>query len=181
MRSCRLHGYGPNGIGMRRGAKYKVLSTIFNILRQVSFIQCTRVGHRFISAFHAHESVCGLEIDLAHHNGHVATATAHARVLLATHVRIQPPSVQNASRSRAHEPPHDTSIMHREHGRPRRPRPQNRRAASSMISQAATATIAATTATIANVAISCPRRCQPPSCCSHHLQPKQPNPATEHG
>ena len=51
MRSCRLHGYGPNGIGMRRGAKYKVLSTIFNILRQVSFIQCTRVGHRFISAF----------------------------------------------------------------------------------------------------------------------------------
>ena len=43
------HRYGPNGIGMRRGAQYKVLSTIFNILRQVSLIQCTCVGHRFFT------------------------------------------------------------------------------------------------------------------------------------
>ena len=167
--SLRSHRGGPNGIGMRRGAQYKVLSTIYNILRQVSLIQCTRVGHRFISAFHAYESVCGLAIDRAPHNGHSATATAYVRVCLATHVRIEPPNVLNACGSRAHEPLHDTSIIQREHGRPRWPRQQNRRAASSMIIQAATATIAATTATIANVPNSCQRRCQPPSSCSHHM------------
>ena len=39
MSFCRLHGYGPNGIGMRRGANYKVLSTTFNIMGQVSLIR----------------------------------------------------------------------------------------------------------------------------------------------
>ena len=182
MSSCRLHGYGPNGIGMRRGAKYKVLSTIFNILRQVSFIECTsRVGHRFISAFHAHESVCGLEIDRAPHNGHVATATAHARVQLVTYVRITPPSILNACSSRAHEPLHDTKIVRHEHGRPRPPKPQNRRSASPMISQQAPATTATATPTIVSMATSWPRCCCTPSCCTHHMQPQQPNPAAEHG
>ena len=32
---------------MRGGAQYKVYSTIFNILQQVTLIQDTRVGHRF--------------------------------------------------------------------------------------------------------------------------------------
>ena len=46
--------------------------------------------------------VCGLAIDRAPDNGHVATADAHVRVRLATHVRIEPPSVLNACGSRAH-------------------------------------------------------------------------------
>ena len=175
------HRYGQNGIGMRRGAQYKVLSTIYNILRQVSLIQCTRVGHRFISAFHVYESVCGLAIDRAPHNGHSATATAYVRVCLATHVWIEPPNVLNACGSRAHEPLHDTQIAHREHGRPQRPKSQNRCSDSSMIIQQARATTAATKSTIGNVPNSCPRRCQPPSSCSHCMQPKQPNPAAEHG
>ena len=49
------HRYGPNGIGMRRGAQYKVLSTIFNILRQVSLIQCTCVGHHISTEHFTHE------------------------------------------------------------------------------------------------------------------------------
>ena len=53
--------------------------------------------------------VCGRAIDRAPHNGHAATAAAHVRVRLAMHVRIEPPSVQNASGSRAHEPLHDTT------------------------------------------------------------------------
>ena len=119
---------------------------------------------------------CGLAIDRAPHNGHLATAAAHVRVRLVAPVRIQPPSVQNASVSRAYEPLHDTRITRREHGRPWRPKSRNRRSASSMISQQAPATTAATRATIANVPKKCPRCCQPPSSCSHHLQPKQPNP-----
>ena len=111
--------------------------------------------------------VCGLAIDRAPHNGHAATAAAHVRVRLAAYVRTQPPSVQNASGSRAHEPLHDTTA----HGRPQRPKSQNRSSDSSMIIQQAPATTAATTATIANVPKSCPRCCQPPSSCSHHLQP----------
>eukprot|EP00315_Gephyrocapsa_oceanica_P044876 CAMPEP_0185531012 /NCGR_PEP_ID=MMETSP1366-20130426/105549_1 /TAXON_ID=38817 /ORGANISM="Gephyrocapsa oceanica, Strain RCC1303" /LENGTH=455 /DNA_ID=CAMNT_0028142707 /DNA_START=51 /DNA_END=1419 /DNA_ORIENTATION=+ len=33
------HRYGPNGIGMRRGAQHKVLSTIYNILERASLIR----------------------------------------------------------------------------------------------------------------------------------------------
>ena len=47
MSSCTGHSYGLNGIGMRRGAQYKVLSTIYNILRRVSLIQHARQGHDF--------------------------------------------------------------------------------------------------------------------------------------
>ena len=93
--------------------------------------------HTCRSPFHLSISrtrgVCGLAIDRAPHNGHAATVTAHVHAQLITHVRIEPPSVLNACGSRAHEPPHDTTIMHREHWRPRRPRSRNRRAASSMI------------------------------------------------
>ena len=106
--------------------------------------------------------VCGLAIDRAPHNSHAATAAAHVRVRLAAYVRTQPPSVQNASGSRAHEPLHDTTA----HGRPQRLRPQNRRSASSMDSQAATATTAAITPTVANVLKSCPRCKQPPTSCT---------------
>ena len=106
--------------------------------------------------------VCGLAIDRAPHNGHAATAAAHVRVRLAAYVRTQPPSVQNASGSRAHEPLHDTTA----HGRPQRLRPQNRRSDSSMDSQAATATTAAITPTVANVPKSCPRCKQPPTSCT---------------
>ena len=42
--SCTGHSYGLNGIGMRRGAQYKVLSTIYNILGRVSLIRHTCVG-----------------------------------------------------------------------------------------------------------------------------------------
>lgn len=125
-------------------------------------------------------SVCGLAIDRAPHNGHAATAAAHVRVRLVAHVRSQPLSVQNASGSRTHEPLHDTRITHREHGRPQRPRLQNRRSASPMISQQALATTAATALTLVNVLNSCLRCCCSPSCCSHHLQPKRPNPVAEH-
>ena len=82
-------------------------------------------------------------------------------------MRVEPPSVQNASGSRAHEPLHDTTA----HGRPQPPKSRNRSSDSSMIIQQAPATTAATTATITNVPKSCPRCCQPPSSCSHHLQP----------
>ena len=111
--------------------------------------------------------VCGLAIDRAPHNGHAATAAAHVRVRLVAYVRMQPPSVHNASGSRAHEPLHDTTA----HGRPQPPKSRNRSSDSSMIIQPATTTTAATTATITNVPKSCPRCCQPPSSCSHHLQP----------
>ena len=47
MSSCTGHSYGLNGIGMRRGAQYKVLSTIYNILRRVSLIRHARQGHDF--------------------------------------------------------------------------------------------------------------------------------------
>ena len=125
--------------------------------------------------------VCGLAIDRAHHNGHAANAAAHVRVHLAAHVRIQPPSVQNASGSREHEPLRDTRIAHREHGHPQPPRSRNRRSASSMPSPATPATAAATTPTSGSVPTSWPRCCRPPRLCSHHLQPKLPNPATERG
>ena len=45
--TCTSHCYGPNGIGMRRGPQYKVLRPIHNILRRVSLIRYTCVGHRF--------------------------------------------------------------------------------------------------------------------------------------
>ena len=152
-----------------------------SVFCEVSLIRYTCVGHCFIRAFPRMRGGCGLAIDRAPHNGHDATAAAHVRAQLVTHVSIEPPSVLNACGSRAYEPPHDTRIMRREHGRPRRLRSQNRRSASSMDSQAATATMAAITATIANVPKSCPRCCQPPSSCSHHMQPQQPNPVVEHG
>ena len=47
MSSCTGHSYGLNGIGMRRGAQYKVLSTIYNILGRVSLIRHARQGHDF--------------------------------------------------------------------------------------------------------------------------------------
>ena len=72
-------------------------------------------------------------------------------------------------------------ITHCEHGRPQRPRLQNRRSASSMISQQAPATTAATALTVTNVLKSWSCCCCSPSCCSHHLQPKQRNPVAEHG
>ena len=120
------------------------------------------------SPFFSHaRGVCSRAIDRAPHNGHAATAAAHVRVRLDTHVRIEPPSVQNASGSRAHEPLHDTTA----HGRPQPPKSRNRSSDSSMIIQQAPATTAASAATITNVPKSCPRCCQPPSSCSHHLQP----------
>ena len=123
--------------------------------------------------------VSGLAIIHAPHNGRPATAIAHVRMRLVAHVRIQPPSVQNASASRAHDPLHDTTITRREHGRPRWPKSQNRRSASSMTSQPAPATVAATAQTAANMRKSWPRCRRPQSCRSHHMQPKQPNPAAE--
>ena len=41
------HTYALNGIGTRRGAQYKVYSTIYNILGRVSLIRHTRVGLNF--------------------------------------------------------------------------------------------------------------------------------------
>ena len=93
----------------------------------------------------------------------------------------QPSSVLKGSGSRAHEALHDTQIMRCEHGWPRPPRSQNRRSASSMPSPATPTTAAATTPTSGSVPTSWPRCCRPPRLCSHHLQPKLPNPATERG
>ena len=42
--SCGSHSYGLNGIGMRKGAQYKVYSTLFNILGPIPLIRHTRVG-----------------------------------------------------------------------------------------------------------------------------------------
>ena len=114
-------------------------------------------------------------------SGHTITAIAHVRVHRAAYVRINPPSVPNAFGSRAHEPLHDTPITRCEHGCPRRPRSQNRGSASSMRSPASPTTTAATPPTTASVPKSLPRCCRPPSCCSHHLQPKQRNPVAERG
>ena len=149
--SRRSHRCGPNGIGMRRGAQYKVLSTIYNILRQVSLIRCTHVGHRFISAFHAYESVCGLAIDRAPHNVHAATAAAHVRVQLAAHVRINPPSVPNASACRAHELLADGRSRRREQLPPMQSSPQDRRSAASERPSGGPASTAATKFMIASV------------------------------
>ena len=47
MSPCTSDSYGLNGIGTRRGAQYKVYSTIYNILGRVSLIRHTRVGLNF--------------------------------------------------------------------------------------------------------------------------------------
>ena len=131
---------------------------------------------RFFERYDRARANVGLAIDRAPHTGHVATAAADVRVPLATHVSIEPPSVLQ-SRTRA-------AARHKDHtpraGRPQRPRLQNRRSASPMISQQALATTAATALTLVNVLNSCLRCCCSPSCCSHHLQPKRPNPVAEH-
>ena len=58
---------------------------------------------------------------------------------------------------------------------------KDRCSASSMVSQAAPTTIEVIAPTTANVPKRCPRCCQPPISCSHHMQPHQPNPVVEHG
>ena len=114
-------------------------------------------------------------------SGQTATANAHVRVHLTAYVRTKPPSVPNAFASREREPLHDTTITRCKHDRPQRPRSPNRRSASSMQSPSSPATTAAATPTVVSVPKSWPRCCWPPSCCSHHLQPKQPNPVAERG
>ena len=143
--------YGPNGIGIRRGAQYKVLRPIHNILGRVPLIQYTRVGHRFLGALSHTRGDRDRSRQRARLSGHTITATAHVRVKLTAYVRIKPPSVLNACGSRAHDPLHDTRITRCEHGCPRRPRSQSRRSASSMRSPASPTTTAATTQTIVSL------------------------------
>ena len=45
----RPHSYGPNGIGMRTRAQYKVYNTILNDPRLLSHIRHARLGHDFKS------------------------------------------------------------------------------------------------------------------------------------
>ena len=66
-------------------------------------------------------------------------------------------------------------------GSPHAAEAKNRCSASSMVSQAAPTTIEVIAPTTANVPKRCPRCCQPPISCSHHMQPHQPNPVVEHG
>ena len=121
--------------------------------------------------------VCGLAIDRAPHNGHAATAAAHVRVRLAAYVRTQPPSVQNASGSRAHEPLHDTTA----HGRP----------AAAQVAKSQLRLVDDHPASDRDHGSDHSDHCQraeelptlqvAANLLHHHLQPKQPNPAAEHG
>ena len=151
---------------MRRGAQYKVLSTIFNILRQVSLIQCTCVGHRFFTRERRLRPRDRPRSSQRPRHYRCCTCTCAAR-----HARkdraAKHPERMRQSRTRA--------AARHNRARPaaarQPPKSRNRSSDSSMIIQQAPATTAATTATITNVPKSCPRCCQPPSSCSHHLQP----------
>ena len=125
--------------------------------------------------------VFGLAIHRAPHSGHVATAAAHVRVHLATLARIQPPSVQNASACRKREPLGDGRIIRREHWPSMPSNPEDHRSAASVRLSGGLASMAATTRTFATTPTSWRRCCWPPTCCSHHLQPKEPDPAIDRG
>ena len=125
--------------------------------------------------------VFGLAIHRAPHSGHVATAAAHVCVHLVTLARIQPPSVQNASSCRKHEPLPDGRIIARQQWPSMQSGPQDRRSVASARPSGGLAIMAATTRMIANVPTSCRRCRRPPSCCSCHLLPKQPDPAIDRG
>ena len=102
---------------------------------------------------------------------------------LAAHVRIKPPSVPNASACRAHEPLADGRSMRKEQWPPMQSSPQDRRSRLSRFGAAERRSREHGSDKIHDRA-SVPtsrRRCRcSPSSCSHHLQLKQPNPATEH-
>ena len=125
--------------------------------------------------------VFGLAIHRAPHSGHVATAAAHVRVHLATLARIQPPSVQNASACRKREPLGDGRIIRREHWPSMPSNPEDHRSAASVRLSGGLASMAATTRIFATTPTSWRRCAWPPTCCSHHLQPKEPDPAIDRG
>ena len=120
-----------------------------------------------------------LASDRARPRRSATTATAHTRVELIAYMRIQPLSMHNGSHSGAHEHPHDRSIMHRQHSRPRPLRTRKRGSAAPRPSPATVTSTAAATATDAAVPKLKPRCNWPLCCCSHHLQPKQPNTCVE--
>ena len=59
--------------------------------------------------------------------------------------------------------------------------PEDRRSAASVRLSGGLASMAATTRTFATTPTSWRRCCWPPTCCSHHLQPKEPDPAIDRG
>ena len=59
--------------------------------------------------------------------------------------------------------------------------PEDHRSAASVRLSGGLASMAATTRTFATTPTSWRRCCWPPTCCSHHLQPKEPDPAIDRG
>jgi hypothetical protein len=103
------------------------------------------------------------------------------RAQLATHARIEPPSVLNASTCCEHEPLQYRRIMRCKHRPSMQSSPQDRRSAASVRPSGGLASTAATTQMFAAMPTSLPRCCCSPCCCSHHLPPKLPKPVAERG
>ena len=53
MSSCTSHGYGLNGIGMRRGAQHKVYETITNLTDRLILIRHNRTHVDSFQPIHA--------------------------------------------------------------------------------------------------------------------------------
>ena len=180
-----MEGYEGVQGGIRRGprgrrAQYKVYSTVFNLLRPVSHIRHTRVGHRSSEHCTLREAI---EVDRA-----TAIATTAAPLPLPHMYVYTSPRTQGSSRqaSRTLQPVANTSrqTTARACAASIRPSiqsgPQDRRSAASVRLSGGLASTAATTRRFAVMPTRWSRCCCSPSCCSHHLPPSTPNLRVEH-